>query len=94
MGESGVASTEGGGNTAGRTCPVATVSEIGTAPALGPNQRSKVTKAKRKKSGKRCAMCNREFWMELREDGKFRTICVMSDWTGARYCFPGEGCFK
>jgi hypothetical protein len=50
-------------------------------------------KTKRKKSGKRCAMCNREFWMVLKDD-KFETICVKSDWTGNRYCFPGTGCFK
>jgi hypothetical protein len=48
---------------------------------------------KRKKSTKRCFMCNKILWMELRGD-KYETICVKSEHTGNRYCFPGTGCFK
>jgi hypothetical protein len=48
---------------------------------------------KKRKSGKRCAMCNREFWMILKGE-EWSTRCVKSDWTGNRYCWPGEGCFK
>lgn len=49
---------------------------------------------KRKKSSVRCFICNKPLWMEEQEDGKFKTIAVMSMHTGNRYCFPGTGCFK
>lgn len=50
--------------------------------------------ATKMRSNFKCGRCNRTLPYYIGEDGKRHQKWITSDWTGMRYCWPGEGCGK